>query len=452
MAAINTNLPQQSEPSSDKQKPNHASSPSVASKPELNGLDTIDYPHYKDLQKSLRNAVKKLNATAKVDAIIAENPGKSLDDLVAEKKINVDQKAQALKKPSLQASIAQIEEQIAHFKNFAVHYEERLASQKAALEKAHKEQLEALQEQATAAATAAATNAGEQVLRQRLLNLSKFLCAAATVRRSGDESSSESRAFEGVLYQVYGGTQDAVTSMLKIIDGVDEKVVGVDGTTLEVTYERVKQVSAELAPSSDNATPEAAPASDPSVANAAYTELQDSSYNTDATVANESTPATEPEPEQITPPAQTLVGDGANAVAEAGWDANASGVSSANTEGWVEVPRDPAETETGLEATPAAVEAEAKSAPAAGEQTAENVTVPKPDGFEPVVHHQRQPSGRGRGRGGHGRGRGDGFRGRGRGEFRGHGRGRGRGGRGRGGANANGNGNGAPSAAPAGNQ
>ncbi|PYI04243.1 hypothetical protein BO78DRAFT_174867 [Aspergillus sclerotiicarbonarius CBS 121057] len=442
MAAINTNLPPQSELSSEKQK-----SPSVASKPELNGLDTIDHQHFKDLQKSLRNAVKKLNATAKVDAIIAENPGKSLDDLVAEKKINVDQKAQALKKPSLQATIAQIEEQIAHFKDFATYYEERLASQKAALEKAHKEQLEALQEQAAATAT----NAGEQELRQRLLNLTKFLCAAATVRRSGDETSSESRAFEGVLYQVYGGTQDAVTSMLKIIDGVDEKVAGVDGTTLEVTYERVKQVSAELAPS-DDATPEAAPASDPSVANAAYTELQDPSYNTDATVANESTPATEPEPEQVTPPAQTLVGDGANAVAEASWDANASGVSSANTEGWVEVPRDPAETETGLEATPAAVEAEAKSAPAPGEQTAENVTVPKPDGFEPVVHHQRQPSGRGRGRGGHGRGRGDGFRGRGRGEFRGHGRGRGRGGRGRGGANGNGNGNGAPSAAPAGNQ
>lgn len=193
------------------------------------------------------------------------------------------------------------------------------------------------------------------------------------------------------------------------------------------------------------------------MANAAYTELQDAAYNTDATVANESAPATEPEPEQVTPPAQTLVGDGANAVAEASWAANASGVSSANTEGWVEVPRDPAETETGLEATPAAVEAEATSAPTAGEQSAENVTVPKPqgpDGFEAVLHHQRQPSGRGRGRGGHGhgRGRGDGFRGRGRGEFRGHGRGRGRGGRGRGGANGNGNGHGAPSAAPAGNQ
>ncbi|PYH88089.1 hypothetical protein BO71DRAFT_150232 [Aspergillus ellipticus CBS 707.79] len=444
-ASINTNSSAQPEPSSAKQKQSHVSSPSNSSKPEVNGLDNLDHHHFKELQRSLRNALKKLNATAKVDAILAENPSKSLDELVDEKKINVDQKAQALKKPGLQAAVAQIEEQIAQFKDFASHYEERLASQKADLENAHKEQLEALREQVASEAS----EASQKELRQRLLGLSKFLCAAATVRRSGDEASSESRAFEGVLFQVYGGHQEAVTSMLKIIDGVDEKVVGVDGTTLEVTYERVKQVSTELAPPTEDVATEAAPASDPTVANAGYTELQDTSYTADATVANESAPA-EPEPEQIAPPAQTLVGDGANPVAEANWDTNASGVSSANTEGWVEVPRDPAETETGLEATPAAVEVEVKTAVETADQNAENVTVPKPaDG---AAQHQRQPSVRGRGRGGHGRGRGDGFRGRGRGEFRGHGRGRGRGGRGRGGANGHGNGNGAPSAAPAGNQ
>ncbi|CAK39749.1 uncharacterized protein BO96DRAFT_385000 [Aspergillus niger CBS 101883] len=446
-AAVNTNPPQ-SETSSEKHKPNHASSPSIASKAEVNGSDSQEHQHFKELQKSLRNAMKKLNATAKVDAIIAENPGKSLDELVAEKKINVDQKAQALKKPSLQAAVAQIEEQIAQFKSFAAYYEERLVSQKAELEKAHKEQLEAVQKQATEAAS----GVRETELRQKLLNLSKFLCAAARVRNSGDETSNESRAFEGVLYQIYGGTQDAVSSMLKIIDGVDEKVVGVDSTLLDVTYGRVKQAAAELAGPTDEtttATTEAAPQSDPTIANAGYTELQDSSYNTDATatVTTESATAAEPEAEQVQPPAQTLVGEGANAVAEANWDANASGVSSANTEGWVEVPRDPAETDTGLEATPAAAQAEVKGS-ATAEHGSENVTVPK-DGFEQVHHHQRQPSVRGRGRGGHGRGRGDGFRGRGRGEFRGHGRGRGRGGRGRGGANANGNG--APSAAPAGN-
>lgn len=156
-----------------------------------------------------------------------------MDELVVEKKINADQKAQALKKPSLQATVAQIEEQISHLKEFAAYYEERLATQKAELEQAHEEQLAALREQADADAA----EASKKDFSQQLLNLSKFLCAAATMRRSGDESSNESRAFEGVLYQIYGGTQDAVSSMLKIIEGADDKVVGVDGTALEITCE-----------------------------------------------------------------------------------------------------------------------------------------------------------------------------------------------------------------------
>jgi hypothetical protein len=151
--------------------------------------------------------------------------------LITEKKINADQKAQALKKPALQASIVQIEEQITHFKEFAVQYEQRLTAQKAELEKAHKEGLEAIQQKAATEAN----KASQADLGQRLLSLSKFLYAAATMRRSGDESSSLTRAFEGVLYQVYGGSHEAVSSMLKLIDGVDEKVVSVEGETLEIT-------------------------------------------------------------------------------------------------------------------------------------------------------------------------------------------------------------------------
>lgn len=173
------------------------------------------------------------NATSKVDAIVAENPGKSLDDLVADKKINPDQKAQILKKPALQANIAQLEEQIGHYKRFAAYYEERLSSQKADLEKAHNDELEAIREKVVAETT----EANKTGFREQLLALSKFLAAAAAMRRSGDETSSESRAFEGVLYQVYGGSYEAVTSMLKLIDGVDEKVVSVDGETLDATCE-----------------------------------------------------------------------------------------------------------------------------------------------------------------------------------------------------------------------
>ena len=173
------------------------------------------------------------NATAKTDAVIAENPGKSLDELVAEKKINADQKAQALKKPALQAQIAHIEEQFAHYKEFAAQYEERLTTQKAALEKAHQEELEAVR----ANAVADTTEAAARELRQQLLTLSKFLCAAANSRRAGEAESIESRALEGVLFQVYAGNQDAVSSMIKLINGADEKVPSVEGPDLEFSCE-----------------------------------------------------------------------------------------------------------------------------------------------------------------------------------------------------------------------
>ena len=51
----------------------------------------------------------------KIDAILAENPNASLDELVASRKINNDQKAQALKKPGLQASLAQYDQQIVQY-------------------------------------------------------------------------------------------------------------------------------------------------------------------------------------------------------------------------------------------------------------------------------------------------------------------------------------------------
>lgn len=180
----------------------------------------------------LISSILPQNATAKTDAIIAENPGKSLDELVAEKLLNADQKAQALKKPALQAQVAQIEEQFAHFKVFAAQYEERLISQKAALEKAHEEELEAVRANAVADTTEAASRA----LRQQLLTISKFLCAAANSRRAGEESL-ESRALEGVLFQVYAGNQDAVSSMLKLINGADDKVPSVEGPDLEFSCE-----------------------------------------------------------------------------------------------------------------------------------------------------------------------------------------------------------------------
>jgi hypothetical protein len=173
------------------------------------------------------------NATSKVDSIIAENPGKSLDELVTEKKINTDQKAQALKKPALQTHVAQLEEQIVQHKQLAAIYEEKLAVQKTTLEKAHKEALEAARE--TIIAEIAESKKNES--KDQLLILSRFLRAAAAMRHTGDETANENRAFEGVLFQVYGGTHEAVDSMLKLIEGVDEKVSSVESELLDVTCE-----------------------------------------------------------------------------------------------------------------------------------------------------------------------------------------------------------------------
>ena len=156
------------------------------------------------------------------------------------------------------------------------------------------------------------------------------------------------------------------------------------------------------------------------------------------------------------PDASNIDAGAANAAAETNWEAKLS-ASAESGEGWVEIPRDPAETETGTAATPAAM---------AGTQSwAEDVpTEPVPaivesvpplisngDGFH-EVHHGRgrgrngsQGEYRGGGRGGRGfrgdRGNDGGYRGRGgfrgdrgggEGGYRGRGRGNFRGNRGRG--------------------
>lgn len=159
-----------------------------------------------------------------MDSIIAENPDQSLDQLLEARKINQDQKAQAQKKPALQASLAQLEEQIAQYKQFDEDYQKRLATEKAALETSHKEELDKVKEASTSAAKAEAAKESKD----NLLVLSKFLRAAAAKRQGGDETSPENRAFEGALLLVYGGEAAAVAAMESLIQGSDEKVPTVD--------------------------------------------------------------------------------------------------------------------------------------------------------------------------------------------------------------------------------
>ena len=141
------------------------------------------------------------------------------------RKINADQKAQALKKPALQASLTQLEEQIAQYKQFDLEYQKRLAAEKTALETSHSEEIEKVKAAAAAEAQAEATKGAKE----SLLALSKFLRAAAAKRQDGDETSEENRAFEGALLLVYGGDATAVIAMEKMIQGSDEKVPYVDG-------------------------------------------------------------------------------------------------------------------------------------------------------------------------------------------------------------------------------
>ena len=144
------------------------------------------------------------------------------------------------------------------------------------------------------------------------------------------------------------------------------------------------------------------------------------------------------------PDAGTIDTGAANAVAEANWDSKLSQSVTSGPDGWVEVPRDPAETETGLSATPAAytsTQSWAEDVPVEAVPTTPAATNNNNDGFH-EVHHNRgrgrphgEHRGGNRGRGGYRGDRGDGYRGRGghRGDRGGEGyRGRGRGGRGRG--------------------
>lgn len=167
----------------------------------------------------------------KVDSIIAENPGVSLDELVATRKINNDQKAQALKKPALQAQLAQLEEQIVQYKKFDQEYQQKMAAERELLQSSHKEELERLREILKAEAAVEA----QKTFKQRTLTLSRFLRAAAARRQLENDDSDLTKAFEGALLLVYGGDISAVAAAEKLIDGSDEQVPSTEGILLNVT-------------------------------------------------------------------------------------------------------------------------------------------------------------------------------------------------------------------------
>jgi hypothetical protein len=380
---------------------------------------------------------KKISACAKAEKIVADNPSESLDQLVSSKKLNNDQKAQVLNRPSLQTRLTQLEEQLSQYRSFAQELEERFNREKATLIQEHEAEVARLKEEAeTKAQEQAETKAQDHGAKSKdfegsLKVVSDFLHAAASKRSQLDESMDERRAFEGALLLVYQGNEASLSTLHNLIDGSDDKVLDTDGTPVDFTYAQLKEASVAEALVSAQAVTEPVEAptedtvpSDPTIANAGMTELEDTTtipIRTNGVSGGEL--ETHNAPEQA-----STTDDAANAVAEASWNPEASITTDASATGeeWVQVPRDPAETDTGVTATPAGPANESSWA----EEVATSVEEQKKenDGFEQV--RGRHADGRARGRGGRG-GRGE-FRGRGRGGPGRGGEGRGRGGPGRG--------------------
>lgn len=168
--------------------------------------------------------------------MIDSHKDKSLDELVAAKIINADQRTQRLKKPQLESQLAQFEEQLAHCKKVDEEYRSRAAQEKASLEKsltdkAEKEKADAINQLKEQAAIET-----KKVQRENLLVLSQFLRLAAARRtEEADSGLDENMALEGVLLNVYSGDDNAVSTMVKLIEGSDEKTFSVNGDELQTT-------------------------------------------------------------------------------------------------------------------------------------------------------------------------------------------------------------------------
>ncbi|KAI9673333.1 MAG: hypothetical protein M1829_004099 [Trizodia sp. TS-e1964] len=321
-----------------------------------NGIEIYESPYVKELMKSIRNVNKKINATSKVDSILAENPGKTLDELIAARKINQDQKTQIQKKPSLQASLLQLEEQVAQYKKFDREYQTRLNSEKAALRQSHKEELEKVKEESFASGKTEAEELATKLEKENLLVLTKFLRAAAAKRSSDNPTSHENRAFEAVLVYVYGGDLTAVSTIEKLVQGIHEDIYDPAGDKLAFTYAEVKESALAHIPFPIEAVQEPADLVDDIPTESFATNEQETIViaGQNAGLAETSNlpildEAPHGEPNSIIPQADIDAG-AANSAAESTWDVPMS----ASVEDWVNVPRDPTETETGLAAAPAA--------------------------------------------------------------------------------------------------
>ncbi|OAQ97419.1 hypothetical protein LLEC1_06809 [Akanthomyces lecanii] len=198
--------------------------------------DGFESPYIKELQKNIRNVNKKILNANKTDSLLAEHKSKTLEELVAAKILNADQRAQILKKPALQAQLTTLEEQLAQSQRVHDQYTAQAAAERAEFEKTI--------QKTKADATAEAKQAFEETFQDNLLLLSQFLRLAAYRREEGSNpEADENQAIEGVLLAIYSGDSSAVAAMMKLMEGSAEQVISVPGETLESTYSDISALA-----------------------------------------------------------------------------------------------------------------------------------------------------------------------------------------------------------------
>lgn len=174
---------------------------------------------------------------SKTDSLLKEHAGKSLEELVSTRIINADQRAQILKKPALEAQLAQYEEQLAQYKKIDAEYRSNTEAQVRRVqttltEKFEKEKADAIREIQEKAEADIKTS-----LHDNLLIVSQFLrlAAARRIDEESDPGLDENLALEGILSAVYGGDENAVTTMLKLVEGTNDRTQSTAGEELEST-------------------------------------------------------------------------------------------------------------------------------------------------------------------------------------------------------------------------
>jgi hypothetical protein len=199
-------------------------------------------PHGSDPQAPHRKLTffpQQVNVS-KTESIIAAHPGKSLEDLLAQKIINADQKQQVINKPSLTNQATQLEEQLAQFKKLQGEFRTKAQTDRAEFEKSSTESRDKAIADALKEQEEKLVAQHQKELSDTLLHLSQFLRLAASRRAEDcDHSLDENLAIEGVLLGVYTGDKAAVDCILKLTRGTNDTTVSVSNEPCQTTCKHI---------------------------------------------------------------------------------------------------------------------------------------------------------------------------------------------------------------------